>query len=72
MNKARKMRWAEYASCMDEKMNAYRYLVGKSEGKNHYEGLDIRVGWKKILGWILEKQFGVLWIGLTWLRIKTS
>jgi hypothetical protein len=56
MNKSRKMRWAEYASRMEEKRNACRNLVGKSEGKDHYEGLYI--GRRKILGWILEKQDG--------------
>jgi hypothetical protein len=53
MNKSRKMRWAEYALRMGEKKKACRNLVGKSEGKHHYEGLDI--GRRKILGWILEK-----------------
>jgi hypothetical protein len=27
------MRWAGYVACMGEKMNAYRVLVGKIEGK---------------------------------------
>jgi hypothetical protein len=33
MNKSRRMRWAEHVVRMGEKMNAYRILVGKPEGK---------------------------------------
>jgi hypothetical protein len=36
-----------------EKRNAYRILVGKPEGKNHYEDQDVD-GWT-ILKWILER-----------------
>jgi hypothetical protein len=31
--KSRRMRWAGHAARMGEKRNAYRILVGKSEGK---------------------------------------
>jgi hypothetical protein len=31
--KSRRMRWAEYVARMGEKRNAYRLLVGKSEGR---------------------------------------
>jgi hypothetical protein len=50
---------------MGEKRNAYRLLVGKPEGKNHWEDQDVG-GWI-ILGWILgEVGWGdVGWIGLT-------
>jgi hypothetical protein len=37
---------------MGEKRNAYRILVGKPEGKHHWEGQGIGV-WT-ILKWILE------------------
>jgi hypothetical protein len=33
MIKSRRMRWAEHVARMGEKMNAYRILVGKPEGK---------------------------------------
>jgi hypothetical protein len=36
-----------------EKRNIYRILVGKPEGKNHWEDQDVG-GWK-ILKWILER-----------------
>jgi hypothetical protein len=45
-----------------EKMNAYRILVGKPEGKDHWEDQDVG-GWT-ILKWILERQDGMVWIGL--------
>jgi hypothetical protein len=38
---------------MGEKRNAYRILVGKPEGKNHWENQDVD-GWT-ILKWILER-----------------
>jgi hypothetical protein len=52
-----------------EKRNAYKLLVGKPEGKSHQEDQD--VGGRIILGWILERWDGVMWIGLVWLRIGT-
>jgi hypothetical protein len=33
MIKSRRMRWAGHAARMGRKMNAYRMLVGKPEGK---------------------------------------
>jgi hypothetical protein len=31
--KSRRMRWAEHVARIEEKMNAYRLLMGKPEGK---------------------------------------
>jgi hypothetical protein len=53
MIKSRRMRWAGQVARMGETMNAYRILVGKPEGKNHWEDQDV-CGWT-ILKWILEK-----------------
>jgi hypothetical protein len=36
-----------------EKRNAYRILVGKPEGRNHYEHQDV-TGWI-LLKWMLER-----------------
>jgi hypothetical protein len=33
MMKSRRMKWAGHVAQMGEKMNAYRILVGKAEGK---------------------------------------
>jgi hypothetical protein len=33
MSKSRRMRWAGHVARMAKKMNAYRILVGKTEGK---------------------------------------
>jgi hypothetical protein len=46
---------------MGETRNAYRILVGKPEGKSHWEDQDI-AGWT-ILEWILERQDLIVWIG---------
>jgi hypothetical protein len=48
--KSRRMRWAGDVARMG-KMNAYRILVGKTEGKKPLEDQDVG-GW--ILKWILE------------------
>jgi hypothetical protein len=53
MIKSRRMRWAGHVARMGETGNAYRILVGKPEGKNHWEGQGIG-GWT-ILKWILER-----------------
>jgi hypothetical protein len=53
---------------MEEKRNAYRILVGKPEGKDHWEDQDVD-GWT-LLKWILERSDGMVWIGMMWLRIE--
>jgi hypothetical protein len=52
---------------MGEIKNAYKILVGKSEGKRPLgrPGKDGKI----ILKWILGKQGGNLWTGLIWIRI---
>jgi hypothetical protein len=52
------------------KLNAYRVLVGKSEGRRQKD--DRIVGKKIILKWGLEKDGGLLWSGLIWLKIEAS
>jgi hypothetical protein len=51
--KSRRPRWAEHVIQMGEKRNAYRIMVGKSEGKRPLEDQD--VGWWIILKWILAR-----------------
>jgi hypothetical protein len=52
MIKPRRMRWAGHVARMGEKTNAYRILVGKPEGRDHWEDQDVG-GWT-ILKWNLE------------------
>jgi hypothetical protein len=52
MIKSRTMRWAGYAERMGEKMNAYRILVGKPEGKRPLGRPRRR--WMGNIKWILE------------------
>jgi hypothetical protein len=53
MIKSRRIRWAGHVARMGEKRNAYRILVGKPEGRDHWEDQDVD-GWT-ILKWILER-----------------
>jgi hypothetical protein len=69
--KKRRTRWAGHVARMREKRNAYRLLVGKPEGKRPL-GRQRRRWVDNILGWILEKWDGMMWIGLVWLRIGTG
>jgi hypothetical protein len=48
----------------EEKMNSYRILVGKPEGKRSIGRPTCR--WVIILKWILERWDGVVWTGLIW------
>jgi hypothetical protein len=69
MIKSRRMRWAGKATRMGEKMNAYRILVGKPGGKRPLERPRRR--WVDNIKMDLRK-IGLHWIGLIWLRIRTS
>jgi hypothetical protein len=52
MIKSGRMRWVGYVANIVEKRNAYRALVGTSEGKRLLQTL---IGGMIILKWILEK-----------------
>jgi hypothetical protein len=64
------MRWEAQVARIGEKRNACRILLGKQEGKRPL--IDLDLGWKFILKWILEKYDGTVWTGLVWFRIGTS
>jgi hypothetical protein len=53
MTKSKTMRWAGYIAGMRENRNAYRILVGKPKGKDHYE--DQNVGGRTILKCVFER-----------------
>jgi hypothetical protein len=55
---------------MGEMRNAYRILVGKPDGKKPLGRPRRR--WVDNINMILEKQDGMVWIGLIRLRIGTS
>jgi hypothetical protein len=50
--KSRRMRWARHVACMGEWRGVYRVLVGRPEGKNHWEdlGVDGRITLRWTLG----------------------
>jgi hypothetical protein len=52
MIKSRRMKWTGHVARMGEKRNAYRILVGNSEGKRP---LDLDVGGWTILKRILQR-----------------
>jgi hypothetical protein len=51
---------------MRKKRNMYRLLVRKPEGRRPL-GRQIQ-RWMDNISWILERQDGVVWTGLLWLR----
>jgi hypothetical protein len=60
--KSRRVRWAGHVTRIGEKRNMYRLLMGKPEGKGP-PGRP-RCRWVDILGRLLKRSDGVMWIGL--------
>jgi hypothetical protein len=67
--KSRRMRWAKHIARMGDIRNAYKILVGKPQGKRP-GGRSTR-RWEIMLGLMLRKEGGKVWIGFNWLRIGT-
>ena len=57
--KSRRMRWAGHVARMGEERGAYRFLVGNSEGRDHWGDLGVD-GWI-ILGWISRRCDVDMW-----------
>jgi hypothetical protein len=55
---------------MGEERKVYKVLVGKPEGKSHWE--DQGVGGKMGSEWILGRLAGGVWIGFDWPRTGTG
>jgi hypothetical protein len=70
MIKSRRIKWVGDVARMGEKWNAYRIWCKSHKERGHWEDKD--AGRWMIQNLILEKQDGVEWIGLVWLRIGTS
>jgi hypothetical protein len=73
MTKSRRLKWAEHVARMVERRGAYRDLVGKLEGRNHLEDLDI--DGRIIFKWIKYRYgVGVDWINLIdrWRTLVTA
>ena len=68
--KSTRMRWAGHVGSMGEGRGVHRVLVGKPEGKNHWEDPD--VDGRITLRWIFRKWEGVVGTGWSWLRIGTG
>jgi hypothetical protein len=65
---SRRMRWAVYVVCMDEKRNTYRFSVGKPEEKRPLRRRRSR--WENNIEIDLTlERYGVIYIGFIWLRI---
>ena len=67
--KSRRMRWAGHVARMGEERGAFRVLVGKPEGKDHWG--DLGVEGCIILGWISRRWDVGVGTGLGWPRIGT-
>jgi hypothetical protein len=55
---------------MGEGRDVYRVLVGRPEGKNHWE--DVGVGGMIIINWTLGREGSMRRTGFSWLRIGSS
>jgi hypothetical protein len=71
MIKSIRKRWTGHVTRVGEKMNAYRILLGKSEGKRPL-GRQRRRWVDNIKIDLRERENGVGWTGFIWLRIWTS
>jgi hypothetical protein len=68
--KSRRMRSAGHVARMGEGRGVYRILVGRPEGKNHWE--DLGVGRRITLSWTLGRQESMGQIVFSWLRKESS
>jgi hypothetical protein len=65
-----RMRWMGHVACLGDMRNAYKIFVGKPEGMNHLE--DVNIDGKIMFEWYLGKEGGRMCTGFIWLRIGAS
>jgi hypothetical protein len=68
--KLRRMRWAEHVARMGNKINTYRFLVGKPEGERPLRRLRHR--WVDNIKVDLVEVGCLMWTGLVWLKTGTD
>jgi len=68
--KSRRTRWTGHVAHMGEERGAYRVLVGKAEGRNHWG--DLVIDGRIILIWISRRLDVGIWTGLGWPRIEAG
>jgi hypothetical protein len=68
--KSRRMRWAGHVARMGEGRGAYRYLVGRPEGRRPLGRPKRR--WEDNIKMDLQEVGWGAWTGLIWLRIGTG
>jgi len=70
MIKLRRMRWARHVAHMGERRDAYKFLVGKPEGRRPHGRP--RRGWEDNIKMESQEVGCGTWSGLIWLRIGTG
>jgi hypothetical protein len=70
MIKSKRMRWAGHEARMGRRGMHIRYWLEIKKENDRWEARDV-CGWT-ILKWILGRYDWLVWIGLMWLRIRTS
>jgi uncharacterized protein (UPF0128 family) len=61
---------AGHVECSGQNINAYRIMVGKTQGQTNFEVL--RADGRMILKLILKKKYVRSWTQYIWVRIKAS
>jgi hypothetical protein len=64
MINSRRMKWAGHVACMREKRNAYRFMVGKTEGKRPPGSLGHRL--EDNINMELRE---IVWCGMDWIHL---
>jgi hypothetical protein len=69
MIKPMRMRWQGHVACMERRGMHIGFWWESQKEKDHWENIEVG---GRMLKWMLERQGGMVWTGLIWLRIGTS